>query len=349
MLDRSASAATAQEDHAGGAEMHDRRHWMLSLLGSALAMPHGAGAQTHARMPRIGVLSLFPAPSGTSPDPGLAGFRQGLQELGYVERENILIELRFADGQPDRLAAQAAQLVQMNVDVLVAFAQAAREAARKATSTVPIVTVSGSDPVREGWAKTFSRPGGNITGLTVVYPELVPKCLEFLKEAFPGVVRVAMLIDPAEVVDAREVVQETEAGARRLGLQLQVIEVRGPNDFDTAFGLARQRNAQALFAVAAVAHRARLAALALKDNLLSISEFPLMAQAGFLMSYGADIGDLSRRSVAQVDKILKGARPGDMPIERPTKFQLSINLKTARALGITVPRSILLRADEVVE
>lgn len=347
MLDSSAFAAAAHEDHARDADKHDRRHWMLVV--SALALLHGAAAQTRARMPRIGILSYAAAPSGTSLDPRFVGFRQGLQELGYAERENILIELRFADGRPDRLAAQAADLVKLKVDVLVAFAPAAREAARKATTTIPIVTVSGSDPVREGWAKSFARPGGNITGLTVVYPELVPKCLEVLKEAFPGIVRVAMLIDPTEVVDAGEVVQETEAGAQRLGMQLQVIEVRGPNDFDTAFSLARQRNAQALFAVAAVAHRTRLAALALKDKLLSISEFPLMAQAGFLMCYGADLGDLGRRSVAQMDKILKGARPGDMPIERPTKFQLSINLKTAKALGITVPRSILLRADEVVE
>ncbi|NDZ16011.1 ABC transporter substrate-binding protein [Variovorax sp. WS11] len=322
---------------------------MLALVVSALAIPHGAGAQTRARMPRIGVLSYAAAPSGTSQDPRFVGFTQGLRELGYAEKANILIEQRFADSRPERLAAQAADLVQLNVDVLVAFAPAAREAARKATSTIPIVTVSGSDPVREGWAQSLARPGGNVTGLTVVYPELVPKCLEVLKEAFPAVVRVAMLIDPAEIVDAKEVVQETEAGAQRLGLQLQVIEVRGPSDFDAAFRLARERNAQALFAVAFVAHRARLAALALHDKLLSISEFPLMTQAGFLMCYGADLSDLGRRCVAQVDKILKGARPGDLPIERPTKFQLSINLKTAKALGITVPRAILLRADEVVE
>ena len=158
-----------------------------------------------------------------------------------------------------------------------------------------------------------------------------------------------MLIEPTEVVDAKEVVQEIDDGARRLGLQVQVLEVRGPNDFDAAFTLARQRNAQALFPVAAVAHRSRLAALALRDRLLSISEFPLMTQAGFLLSYGADLGDLGRRAVTKVDKILKGEQPGDVPIERPTKFQPSINLKTAKALGITIPRSLLLRANEVIE
>ncbi|MDM0050595.1 ABC transporter substrate-binding protein [Variovorax sp. J22R115] len=332
----------------GGSEK-GRRRCALNLVVSLLAVSIGAGTQGRAHMPRIGILSYVAAPSGTSQDPRFAGFRKGLRELGYMEKKNILIELRYAEGQPDRLAAQAAELVQLNVDVLVAFGPAAREAARKATSTIPIVTVSGSDPIREGWARSFAHPGGNVTGLTVVFPELVPKCLEFLKEAFPAVVRVAVLIDPTEVVDAKEVVQEMDDGARRLGLQLQVLEVRGPNDFDAAFTLARQRNAQALFPLAAVAHRSRLATLALRDHLLSISEFPLMTQAGFLMSYGADLDDLGRRAVTKMDKILKGEHPGDVPIERPTKFQLSINLKTAKALGIEIPRSLLLRANEVIE
>jgi putative ABC transport system substrate-binding protein len=266
-----------------------------------------------------------------------------------VEGQTIVVELRFADGRPDRLAAHAAELVRVNVDVIVAFAQSAREAARKATSTTPIVTVSGSDPVREGWARSLAQPGGNVTGLTVVFPELVSKCLEILKEAHPGVLRVAVLIDPAEVVDAREVVQELGAGARRLGLQLEVLELQGPNDFERAFSLARQRGAQALFPVAALAYRSHLAKLALSTHLPAISEFPLMTQAGFLMSYGADLDDLGRRAARQVDKILKGARAADVPIERPTKFQLSINLQTAKALGITIPPSVLLRADEVIQ
>jgi putative ABC transport system substrate-binding protein len=350
MPDRRASAVTAREDSQSG-WVKDRRLWMLTLVASVLVVALGAdGAQARTRMPpRIGILSYVAAASGTTPDPRFAGFRQGLRELGYEEGVNILIEMRFADGRPDRLAAQAAELVRLNVDVLVAFGPAAREAARKATGTIPIVTVSGNNPVREGWAQSFAHPGGNVTGLTVVFPELLPKCLELLKEALPGLVRVAMLFDPTEVVDADEVVQETEAGARQLGLQLQVLQFRGSNDFDAAFSLARQGHAQALLAIAALPHRSRLAALALSDHLLSISEFPLVAQAGFLMGYGADLADLGRRSVTQVDKILKGARPGDVPIERPTKFQLSINLKTAKALGITMPRSLLLRADELIE
>jgi putative tryptophan/tyrosine transport system substrate-binding protein len=187
--------------------------------------------------------------------------------------------------------------------------------------------------------------------LTVTHPGLQLKSLELLKEMSPAITRVALLIAPLEL-DAKEIVQEMEAGARRLGLQIQVLEVRGPNDFDAAFSLARQRHAQAIYMFATntvVTHRARLASLAASDRLLSISQFPLMAQAGFLMIYGTDLDDLGRRSISHMDKILKGARVGDLPIERPTKFQLIVNLKTAKALGLTIPQSLLLRADEVIE
>ena len=186
----------------------------------------------------------------------------------------------------------------------------------------------------------------------MTYPGLPLKALGILKEAFPGLARVAVLIAPPDLADAKQVMEEMEAGARQLGLEPQGLEVRGPDDFDAAFGLARQRQAQAVYAFATnivVTHRSRLATLATSNRLPSVSPFPLLAQAGFLMTYGADIEDLGRRSITQVDEILKGARPGDLPIERPTRLRLSINLKTAKALDITIPQSLLLRADEVIQ
>ena len=285
-----------------------------------------------------------------NPDPE-KGVLKGLLDLGYVDGKNIFIERRYADGRPDRLAALAGELVKLEVDVIYAGGPAPREAASRATSTIPIVTVSGSDPVAEGWAKSLAHPGGNVTGLTVTFPELGPKRLEVLKQAFPALVRVAMLINPVELLDAKEIVATMQVAARRLGIQLEVLEVRGPDDFDRAFSVARQLRVEALSVFATntvVTYRLRLAALAAGDRLLSISEFPLLAQAGFLMTYGADLDDLGRRAMTRVDKILKGARVGDLPIEQPTKFQLTVNLKTAKAIGITVPQSLLLRADELI-
>jgi len=326
------------------------------LLAGALALglvttPRLAEAQARAGVPRIGILSFGTVPSGSNPEPD-TGLLQGLRERGYVEGQNILIERRYADGRPDRLAAQAAELVQLKVDVILAGGPGPREAARNATRTIPIVTVSGADPVREGWAQSLAHPGGNVTGLTVALSELAPKCLELLKQAFPATVRVAVLLAPGDTPDAKEVLAELEAAALRLGLQLQVLEIRGPSDFDAAFGRAAKWHAQAVFALArnvVTIHRSQLAALAASQRMLSISALPLMAQAGFLMSYGADLDDLHRRSITYVDKILKGARPGDLAIERPAKLQLRVNLKTAKALGIIVPQSLLLRADEVIE
>ena len=319
-----------------------------SLVFGTVTTPSDAGAQARADPPKIGILSFGPAPAGTDPDPDI-GVRQGLREFGYVEGRNIVIERRYADGMPDRLAAQAAELVRMKVDVILASGPAPLVAARKATNSVPIVTISGSDPVRAGWAQSLAHPGGNVTGLTVTFPGLDLKRLEILKEAFPGIRRVAVLTEFRPDQKFRE---EMDTGARQIELELQFIEVPREDEIDRAFTFARQARAQALLAVATnvvVNHRSRLAALAAADRMVSISEFPLMAQAGFLMSYGADLDDLIRRSVTQMDKILKGASPGEVPIERPTKFRLSVNLRTAKALGVTIPTPVLLRVDEVIE
>ena len=312
-------------------------------------VPLGAGAQAQAGMARIGFLSFFPAPTAAAPDPNEAGFRQGLREGGYVEGQNIVIERRYAGGNGALLAASAAELVRLKVDAIVAGGQPAREAARKATATIPIVTLSGSDPVREGWAETLARPGGNVTGLTFTFPELSAKRLELLKQALPALAHVAVIIDPVEVVDAPDVLRETEAGARRLGLTMKVLEIHGRRDLQEAFAQARRGNAQALVAVAMWPFRSEVAELAARSRLALMGEESHEAQAGFLIAYGADLDDLVRRSALQTARILKGARAGDLPIERPTKFRLSVNLKTAKALGITIPQALLARADEVIQ
>ncbi len=317
-------------------------------LVAALA-PGAADSQARAGVARIGVLSFFPPPSARHPDPTEAAFRQGLRELGYVEGQNIVIERRFASGRPETLAAMADELVRLKVDVILAGGQPPREAARKATTTIPIVTVSGSDPVREGWAQSLARPGGNVTGITFTFPELGPKRIELLKDAFPALRRVALLIDPIEVVDSGDVLREIEAGARRLGVEFQVLRVSGPDGLPAAFAAARQAGAQAVHPIAMWPHRARVASLAVSAGLPTMGESSEEVQEGYLLAYGADLNDLVRRSLQQMDKILKGARAGDLPIERPTKFRLSVNLKTAKALGVIVPQALLVRADEVVQ
>jgi putative ABC transport system substrate-binding protein len=320
------------------------------IVALALAiLPGLPGAQVKAGVPRVGLLSFFPAPTASPPDPTEVAFRQGLREAGYVEGENVAIERRYADGQADKLAAMAAELVGLKVDVILTGGQPPREAARKATSTIPIITLSGSDPVREGWAASLARPAGNVTGITFTFPEVVQKRLELLKEAMPAIVRVAVLIDPLDVVDSRDVIAEAKAGAQRLGLQLQVLEVHGAGDHAIAFQRARAYRAQAMMTLAVFPHRASVAALAEGERLPLVGETSLEAQTGFLLAYGADLDDLVRRSALQVARVLKGQRVGELPIERPIKFRLSVNLKAARALGIVIPRAFVLRADEVIE
>ena len=321
----------------------------LAIAIAAALLPRPAEAQAPAAAARIGFLSFFPAPTAATPDPNEAGFREGLREAGYVEGQNVVIERRYADGNAGRLAASADELVRLKVDVILAGGQPAREAARKATASIPIVTLSGSDPVREGWAKSLARPGGNVTGITFTFPELAAKRLELLKQALPTLTHLVVLLDPVEVVDAPDVLRETEAGARRLGLEMQVIQISGRKDLASAFERARRGKAEAVVAMAMFPHRDEVAQLASQRRIALMGEGSHEANAGFLIAYGADLDDLVRRSAVMMGKILKGARAGDLPIERPTKFRLSVNLKTAKALGVNIPQALLARADEVIQ
>jgi putative ABC transport system substrate-binding protein len=277
--------------------------------------------------------------------------KEGLRELGWVEGKNLRTEIRAAGGRYERLPELAAELVRLKVDVIVAPNTPAATAARNATRTTPIVFTSLADPVAQGFAATLARPGSNTTGLTTTSDtKMYGKQLELLREVLPGVSRVAVLCNPANAFTTIAV-RETEATARLLGIQLQLLEARDPSAFGAAFGAMTRERAAALFVLPDTMfndHAPRLADLAVSGRLPTMFGFRLFVDAGGLMSYGPDRDDLSRRAAKYVDKILKGAKPADLPIEQPTKFELAVNLKTAKALGLALPQSLLLRADHVV-
>jgi putative ABC transport system substrate-binding protein len=319
---------------------------MLTL--SLLAMPFAARAQPAGKLPRIGVLEPGIPPG--EPAGGVQKFRQGLRDLGYIEGQTMALEIRWAENQPERYPALAADLVQLSVDIIVAGDTAAALAAQHATSTIPIVALS-FDPVRDGLVASLARPGGNITGLSIMVPELNGKRLELLTEAVPGLTRVALLLD-AGPPNWHAQLHDHEAVARGLGVQLLPLEVRGPDEFVGAFQAAAQGHAQALLMVQSPlfkTHRARLAELALASRLPTMAGEVGYAQAGGLMNYGPNIPEIWHRAATYVHKILHGAQPADLPVEQPTTFKLVLNLKTAKALGMTMPPSLLLLADEVLQ
>jgi putative ABC transport system substrate-binding protein len=320
------------------------------LLAIALASAaSAASAQVVQKVPRVGVLYMGAPSQSEGPT---SGFDKGLRELGYVPGRNVVIEWRYAEGRPDRLPVLAAELAE-KVDVILTGGPGPLAAARQASRQVPIVTVSGSDPVAEGWAATLARPGGNVTGLAVTFPELGLKRLELLKELLPGLARVAVLFAPAELPgDGAADIRSMEVAARRLGLQLQVLPVRHPGDVERVLRAAGEARSQAIYAIDTtfvVVNRPLITELAARLGIPVCGEFSAFGVEGLLMAYGADLNDLLRRSATYVDRILKGARAGDLPIERPVKIDLTINLKVARALGVAVPQSLLLRAERVVE
>ena len=322
---------------------------VLILLPALLAAPPATDAQQAARVPRIGFLS---AATGVS-SPALDAFRQGLRELGWVEGQSIVVDHRFAEPRSNRLPELAAELVQLKVDIIVAETTQGVAAAKNATTTIPIVMISGSaDPVGLGFVASLARPGGNVTGLSYsVGPEIVGKQLELLKEVIPKVRRMATLSNPTNPVQPL-FIREVNGAARSLGVQLHHLEVRGPDELEGAFATMAKARVEALLVVADAAfhlHRTRLADLAARRRLPAAYGTRASVEAGGLMSYGPSVSDLFRRSASFVDKILKGAKPGDLPVEQPTTFEIVVNLKTARALGLTIPPSLLRRADGVIE
>ena len=281
-------------------------------------------------------------------------FRLGLTELGYIEGRNIAIEYRAADGKIERLPGLATELVGLKVDLIVALATPAGRAAQQATTTIPIVVTAMGDPVRDGLVASLARPGGNITGTTFLGPELVPKRLSFLRELLPTISRVAVLWHPGAFSEPtiREMLNEVAQAARTLGVQLQLVEVRSADEFDHAFTTMVGARAEALFQFPSTLffnERRRIVDLAARHRLPAMFNAREFVQLGGLIAYGANLAELNWRAAAYVDKILKGAKPFDLPIEQPTKFELFINLKTAKALGLAVPDRLLVGADEVIE
>ncbi|HKF74137.1 MAG TPA: ABC transporter substrate-binding protein [Stellaceae bacterium] len=324
-----------------------RRRDFVTLFCSAAAWPLAAAAQTSPKIPRVGFIG---GARPTETAHVFEAFRQGLRELGYVEGQTIMLEVRWAEGRLERIPELVAELVRLKVDVLVAANSSVSLAAKNATRTIPIVIFAG-DPVGLGLVVSLARPGGNLTGLSYFNAQLNGKRVELIKELVPGLARLAVLRNPMVAIHAI-FWQETEVAARKLGVVLQSLEVRGPEDFEAAFATAARDNAQALLPLddpLTLGYGSRIVALAASSRLPAIYGFREFPDAGGLMSYGPSFVTLFRRAATFVDKILKGAKPADLPVEQPTKFELIINLKTARALGLTIPQSLLASADEVIE
>jgi ABC-type uncharacterized transport system substrate-binding protein len=325
----------------------DRREFVSGVALGLLAPPFAAQGQQAAKLDRIAFIST------TSPgdSPTTAAFRQGLRDLGYVEGLNIAIEWRWGRGMTERFPDFAAEVVRLKVDVIVAANAPAGHAAQRATKTIPIVIPTMADPVSDGFVTTLSRPGGNITGLSIQTPELQGKRMQLLKEVVPNVSRVALLTDTNDR-NYHQTVSEAEAAAGTLGLHLRVHEVSSPSALNGAFATMSKEAAGAVSIAGGTmfyANRAQLAEHALKKRLPMMCDTQEQVNAGCLMSYGPSLSDVFRRAATFVDRILKGAKPADLPVEQPTKFDLVINLKTAKVLGLTIPPSLLLRADEVIQ
>ena len=327
----------------------NRRTFLTMVGGSILAAPFAAEAQPAGKVYRVG---YFTAGSVTANPRVLEAFRQGLRDHGWVEGQNIVIEYRSAEGRFDRLPDLAAELVRLKVDVIAATPTPAALAAKNATGTVPIVGVSLTEPVELGLVASLARPGGNVTGVSYsVGADIFGKDLELLKEVVPKVRRVAVLSNPDSPAQ-RITIGNIKGTARSLGVQLLLLEARAPGDFDGAFAAMAREHVGALLVVTDpmfIPHRARLADLVAKNRLPSIFTQRADVEAGGLMSYGPNFPDMYRRAAGYVDKILRGAKPADLPVEQPTKFELVINLKTAKTLGLTIPPSVLGRADQVIE
>ena len=323
------------------------RLFWCALYSMLFAFRLSAEAQQPPKVARIGYLT--PGSRSSQLD-RFEAFRQGLRQIGYVEGKSIVIDPRYAEGKQDRIPALAAELVRLNVDIIVTGGSTATRAAKKATVTIPIVMSQDSDPVGNGFIASLAKPGGNITGLSSYAAELGGKRVELLKEVLPGLSRVAVFGTSTAPQNARAL-KDTELAADALGLKLQYLDVLGPKDIDAAFRAASNGRAEALLALNSFvlsAHQKQIIDLSIKSRLPVIYYVPQFVEAGGLMTYGVSLNELDRRAAVYVDNILKGAKPGEMPIEQPTKFELVINLKTAKQIGLTIPPNVLARADRVI-
>jgi putative ABC transport system substrate-binding protein len=323
---------------------------MLALATVFVVKPFTVEAQPAARVWRIGYLALGLRPVPGS-NPTFDAFLQGLRDLGYVEGRNLALNIRYAEGRNERFPALAAELVSLKVDVIVAESTPAAIAAKQASSTVPIVMLAVGDPVGAKLVDSLARPRGNVTGLSLVAPELSAKRLDLFKQTLPKVSRVSVLWNSANV-GMRLRVQQTEIAAQALGVTLQSVTVQSPDDFDTVFVAMGKDRPESLLVMAdtvTATNTKRIVEFAATNRVPAIYEARGFVDAGGLMSYGLDFLDHYRRATFYVDRILKGAKPADLPVEQPTKFELIINAKTAKALGLTIPQSLLLRADQVIE
>ena len=318
----------------------------VALVLEVFSTPLAADAQQAVKVYRIGYLSLRSGPNEYTD-----AFLQGLREHGYVVGQNIAIEYRWAAGRRDQLRDLAAELVRLKVDIIVASATPVIQAAKDATRTIPIVMAAAPDPIATGLVASLARPGGNITGLSLLSTELAGKWLQLIKELVPGAPRVAVLAQ-GPGLGTQLLFREMQAAARVVGVQLQQLEVGSPDEFDSAFAAMKREGAGALIVQASplsVAHPKVIAELAAKHRLAAMYGVRVFVDEGGLVSYGPSLLEMFRRAATYVDRILKGAKPADLPVEQPTKFELVINLKTAKALGLTIPQSVLIRADEVIQ
>ncbi len=320
----------------------------LAALVLVSLLAHMAAAQQAKKVPRIGFMSLQ---SQVAESPRVEAFRQGLRDLGYIEGKTIEIEWRWAMAKPELLVDLAQELVRLKVDIIVTAGTPATQAAMNATKTIPIIMTSATDPVGTGLVASLAHPGGNVTGLSNLFQDLGGKQVELLKEAFPKVSRVAVFYDPANAGNAAWL-GEMKVAADTLRITVQSLEVRGPDDFEPAFSAIKRERASALSVVRNAVtniHRTRIVDFAAKSRLPAMYPDRVFVDTGGLMSYGPNFPDLWRRSATYVDKILKGRKPADLPVEQPTKFELVINLKTAKQIGLTIPQSVLYRADKVIK
>src|ERR1700681_1606208 len=333
-----------------GDQVNTLRRHVLVLVAGALAAPLASFAQQPAKIPRIGF--LHPAPPGGVPGIRLEAFRDALHELGYVEGKNVQLEVRWGNGEFERLPALAAELVQSKVDVIVAATSPSVLAARKATSTIPIVMPVSSDPVGDGLVASLAHPGGNITGLSVMAPELGEKRLQLLRQTFPRVSHAMAVLWNPDYVGMRARFEQARVAAPAVGLTVRSVEVRDARELDLAFEAIIREHPEALLLLVdpfTISQRSRIVEFAAEQRLPAIYESSDFVDVGGLISYGPNISELFRRTATYVDKILRGAKPADLPIEQPTKFELVINMRAAKGLGIKFPESILLRADGVIE